>query len=71
MPNVEYLLGRALEAFDDDGQLIYEDKAKELDNDFSEFLSFVKLTEKLTSNSKFFEINKQFSWDQVANGEDI
>ena len=71
MPNVEYLLGRALEAFDDDGNMVYEDKVKELDNDFTEFLSFVKLTEKLTANSKFFEISKQFSWKQVANGEDM
>lgn len=71
MPNVEYLLGRALSAFDDDGKLIYPDKAQELDNDFAEFMSFVTLTEKLTAQSKFFEINKQFSWDRVANGEDM
>lgn len=71
MPNVEYLLGRALSAFDDDGKLIYPDKAQELDNDFAEFVSFVTLTEKLTAQSKFFEINKQFSWDRVANGEDM
>lgn len=71
MPNVEYLLGQALSAFDDDGQMVYPEKAKELDNDFAEFVSFVTLTEKLTAQSKFFEINKQFSWDRVANGEDM
>lgn len=71
MPNVEYLLGRSLQAFDDKGNLIYEDKAKELDNDFQEFVSFVELTEKITPKSKFFEKSRQFSWSQVTNGEDI
>ena len=71
MPNVEFLLGRSLQAFDDNGKLVYEDKVKELDKDFNEFISFVELTEKLTVNSKFFEENQKFSWDQVANGEDM
>lgn len=71
MPNVEYLLGRSLQAFDDNGNLTYQDKSEELDKDFDEFVSFVELTEKLTRNSKFFETSKQFSWSQVANGEDM
>lgn len=71
MPNVEYLLGRSLQAFDDNGDLVYEDKVKELDNDFQEFVSFVELTAKITPKNKFFEQSRQFSWSQVANGEDI
>lgn len=71
MPNVEFLLGRSLQAFDDDGQLVYKEKVQELDQDFDEFISFVQLTQKLMTDDKFFEKNKQFSWDQVANGEDM
>jgi len=71
MPNAEFLLGRSLEAFDDDGMLVYPNKVKELDHEFNEFVSFVKLTNKLTVNNEFFDASKQFSWKQVANGEDI
>lgn len=71
MPNVEYLLGHSLQAFDAQGDLQNADKAAELDNDFDEFVAFVELTAKITPANKFFEKSRQFSWRQVQNGEDL
>lgn len=69
MPNVEYLLGRSLQAFDDQGNLTYPDKVQELDNAFAEFVDFVDLTTKIMPSSQFFEKSKQFSWKQVTGEE--
>jgi NAD(P)H-dependent FMN reductase len=69
MPNVEYLLGRSLQAFDDQGNLTYPDKVQELDNAFGEFVDFVDLTTKIMPSSQFFEKSKQFSWKQVTGEE--
>lgn len=70
MPNVEYLLGHSLQAFDDQGNLTDSAKTQELDQDFAEFVAFVDLTAKITPAAKFFEQSKQFSWQQITNGED-
>ncbi len=69
MPNVEYLLGRSLQSFDDQGNLTYPDKVQELDNAFDEFVDFVDLTTKIMPSSQFFEKSKQFSWKQVTGEE--
>ncbi|WP_455583483.1 NADPH-dependent FMN reductase [Lactiplantibacillus pentosus] len=69
MPNVEYLLGQSLQAFDDQGNLTYPDKVQELDNAFDEFVDFVDLTTKIMPSSQFFEKSKQFSWKQVTGEE--
>ena len=69
MPNIEYLLGRSLQAFDDRGDLTYPDKVQELDNAFGEFIDFVDLTNKIMPSSQFFEKSKQFSWRQVTGEE--
>lgn len=69
MPNIEYLLGRSLQAFDDWGDLTYPDKVQELDNAFGEFIDFVDLTNKIMPSSQFFEKSKQFSWRQVTGEE--
>ncbi|WP_338714223.1 NADPH-dependent FMN reductase [Lactiplantibacillus plantarum] len=69
MPNIEYLLGRSLRAFDDQGDLTYPDKVQELDNAFGEFIDFVDLTNKIMPSSQFFEKSKQFSWRQVTGEE--
>lgn len=69
MPNIEYLLGRSLQAFDDQGGLTYPDKVQELDNAFGEFIDFVDLTNKIMPSSQFFEKSKQFSWRQVTGEE--
>ncbi|MFC6293770.1 NADPH-dependent FMN reductase [Lactiplantibacillus daoliensis] len=71
MPNVEYLLGHSLQAFDEDGNLKDATKAAELDDDFTAFTAFVDLTAKITPANKFVEKNQQFSWSQVANGRDL
>ena len=69
MPNIEYLLGRSLQAFDDQRDLTYPDKVQELDNAFGEFIDFVDLTNKIMPSSQFFEKSKQFSWRQVTGEE--
>ncbi|RRK10447.1 NAD(P)H-dependent oxidoreductase [Lactiplantibacillus garii] len=71
MPNVEYLLGHSLQAFDANGDLVDADKRHELDQAFNEFVAFVGLTEKLTPTETFFEQSRQFSWSQITNGEDL
>mgnify|MGYP003365134233 FL=1 len=71
MPNVEYLLGHSLQAFDEAGHLKDATKAAELDDDFTAFMAFVDLTAKITPANKFVEKNQQFSWSQVANGRDL
>ncbi|MFC6181795.1 NADPH-dependent FMN reductase [Lactiplantibacillus daowaiensis] len=70
MPNVEYLLGHSLQAFDDQGNLTDTDKATELANDMTAFLDFVTLTKKITPENKFMEKNQQFSWRQITDGRD-
>jgi len=71
MPNVEYLLGHSLQAFDAAGNLKDATKAAELADDFTAFMAFVDLTAKITPANKFVEKNQQFSWSQVADGRDL
>jgi len=71
MPNVDYLLGHSLQAFDKAGQLKDAEKVAELDSDFTAFLAFVALTAKITPENKFVEKNQQFSWSQVTDGRDF
>ncbi|WP_314062085.1 NADPH-dependent FMN reductase [uncultured Vagococcus sp.] len=72
MPSSEFLLGRSLDAFDEEGHLVYEDKVKELDECFDEFSLFVEMTNQLVKDHRFkAEKNKQFSWEQVADGGSI
>lgn len=67
MPSSEFLLGHSLQAFDDNGNLVYPDKVKELEECFDEFLLFVQLTNQLVKTEKFkTEQNKKFSWKQAA-----
>lgn len=69
MPSSEFLLGRSLDAFDAEGQLVYSDKVKELEECFAEFCLFVDITNQLVKDHRFkAEKNKQFSWEQVAEG---
>lgn len=71
MPNVDYLLGHSLQAFDADGNLKDVAKTAELADDFTAFVAFVELTAKITPENKFVEKNQQFSWNQVADGRDL
>ena len=66
MPSNEFLLGHSLTAFDKEGQLVYEEKVKELDHIFTEFVDFVDLIAKIPTNH---EANKEaaekFSWEKI------
>lgn len=47
MPSSEYLLDHSLQAFDEQGQLISKEKIELLEGLFSDFLTFVEITEQL------------------------
>lgn len=69
MPGTEFLLGRSLAAFDEEDNLIYEDKVKELEEVFDEFSLFVEITNQLVKDHRFKkEQNKNFTWEAAANG---
>ena len=66
MPSAEFLLGHSMQAFDDQGQLIDQDKVAELDDCFNEFLLFVKITNQLVdASSTAKERATTFSWEQA------
>lgn len=68
MPGNEFLLGNSLQAFDENGELLFPDKVEQLDGYFSDFLKFIKITEVLSSSheanvqeaASFYE--KQFNY---------
>ncbi|WP_125589386.1 NADPH-dependent FMN reductase [Companilactobacillus jidongensis] len=69
MPSEEFLLGHSLQAFDDNGDLVYADKVTELEECFDQFLLFVDITDQLIKNHSFqTEKNKNFSWEKVSEG---
>jgi len=64
MPSADFLLSHSLEAFDEQGQLIFPDKASELDRIFNEFIEFIDLMRQLSTNH--IEKKKHaenFSWE--------
>ncbi|MDT2640554.1 NAD(P)H-dependent oxidoreductase [Enterococcus dongliensis] len=62
MPSAEFLLGHSQQAFDEKGDLIDQDKVNELEENFEEFLQFVKMTEQLLKN-RSKKNTKPFSWE--------
>ncbi|MBG9980174.1 NAD(P)H-dependent oxidoreductase [Facklamia sp. DSM 111018] len=50
MPGNEFLLGHSLQAFDENGDLIFPEKVKQLDGYFVDFLKFIRVTEVLSSS---------------------
>ncbi|APX71761.1 NAD(P)H-dependent oxidoreductase [Companilactobacillus allii] len=69
MPSEEFLLGHSLQAFDESGDLIYKDKATELEECFDQFLLFVDITNQLVKNHGFqAEQNKEFTWEKATEG---
>jgi hypothetical protein len=66
MPSSEFLLGHSLEAFDEENQLIDEEKVEKLDELFADFLVFIEIMEKLShaysSNKKDAE---NFDWESL------
>lgn len=50
MPSSEFLLAHSLEAFDADGNLVFDHKVKELDDIFTSFIQFVDIIEQLPNS---------------------
>lgn len=66
MPSSEFHLSHSLQAFDEDNQLLDEDKRKELEALFTDFVRYVAITAQLTATHKQHkEAVEQFSWDQI------
>jgi len=66
MPSSEYLLGHSLEAFDQEGNLIYADKTEELDGIFADFLIFIELINQLPhSKDAMVKAAKNFNWENI------
>ena len=63
MPSAEFLLGRSLQAFDENGDLVDPDKITELEECFEEFVLFVEITNALLKEHNARKAkNKDFSW---------
>ena len=63
LPGSEFFLGRSLQAFDTDNNLLYDDKIKELEGDFSEFITFLKLTNEINkANPEQTANRRNFAW---------
>ena len=66
MPSAEFLLGHSMQAFDEQGNLIDNEKVAELEDCFNEFVLFVEITNRLVSEySTAKERAKKFSWEQA------
>lgn len=66
MPGSEYLLSHSAEAFDANGRLVYEDKVKELENLFAEFLQFVQINQQLVASHDHQTLHpNHFSWKDI------
>lgn len=71
MPSTEFLLGRSIQAFDEEGNLIYLDKIAELEECMDEFNLFVDITNRLLKERTITkEKDKAFVWENLAKGED-
>lgn len=63
MPSAEFLLGRSLQAFDENGDLVDPEKVTELEECFEEFVLFVEITNALLKAHHTRKAqNKDFSW---------
>ena len=66
MPSSEFLLGHSLQAFNTDGDLVYENKVEELEAIFADFLQFVEIVEQLPNAKRVNkETAKKFIWDEI------
>ncbi len=65
MPSSEFLLDHSLQAFDDEGNLLDQEKLTKLNGLFADFQTFVNITKQLNNAT---EINRQeasdYSWDK-------
>ncbi|MGY0836283.1 NADPH-dependent FMN reductase [Aerococcus urinaeequi] len=66
MPSSEYLLSHSGDAFNEEGQLVYEDKVTELEELFTEFLQFVKINQQLIASHDHQTLRRhEFSWKDI------
>ncbi len=66
MPSSEFLLGHSLQAFDDAGNLVDEQKVAKLDGLFADFQVFVEITQKLThANAANKQEVRDLDWDKL------
>ncbi len=69
LPGSEFFLGRSLEAFSQANDLLDTDKVTELEGDFAEFLSFLKITNEISrQNPEQTETKRQFVWEHIDGG---
>lgn len=66
MPSNEFLLGHSLSAFNEEGDLVYQEKVEELEGIFNEFMVFIEIMKQLpinhVANKKAAET---FSWENI------
>lgn len=66
MPSNEFLLGHSLQAFDENGDLVYAEKIEELERIFKEFMAFVELMKQLPIDHEGHKVAaEKFSWDKL------
>lgn len=64
MPSFEFLVGYSLQAFDEDGNLIDQNKVEELEMIFNNFMQFVEITNELIkANPIQYKKIGSFSWE--------
>jgi hypothetical protein len=60
-----------LQAFDEDGQLIYPEKVKELEESMDDFLLFVDITNQLMASNPYkTKKDQKVIWEQAVEGVD-
>lgn len=64
MPSSEFLLGHSLQAFNQDGDLVFEKKVAELDTIFTNYLQFVDIIKQLPDAQEIGEETAaKYIWD--------
>lgn len=64
MPSSEFLLAHSMQAFDEEGTLIFEHKVQELDGIFANFLQFVDIIKQLPNKPTISaETAQKYIWD--------
>lgn len=64
MPNLEFMLGYSLQAFDEEGNLKDSAKVKELETVFKEFLNFIDASDQYLSTAEVVQEAKEFTWEE-------
>ncbi len=66
MPSSEFLLGHSLQAFNEEGNLVSEQKVTELTAIFEDFLQFIDLVKQLPNAKKLHkETAEKYIWDTI------